>query len=193
MTKITISQVTKALPKIKEGLAKYNYLICNVHKPGDSEFQQVYRDFFKFRGALAKKANSSKYFKYMQECMKKKNLKIEEVLKRLYGDCGVVTPSFASKLLSMVNPDMPVLDSVVRKNLRELENLDIKLAWHSKPEERIKRGIAAYEEIRKWYENHFKTGKAKEWIKLFDEEYRESKNKITDVKKIDLILWQIRD
>ena len=57
------------------------------------------------------------------------------------------------------------------------------------PKERIKRSIAAYEKLCEWYES----GAAKEWIKLFDEHYPDAKNKITGVKKIDLILWKMED
>jgi hypothetical protein len=84
----------------------------------------------------------------------------------------------------MINPDMPVLDSHVLKNLGINP-----VGQYGDPKERIKRSIAAYEEICEWYES----GAAKEWIKLFDAHYPEFKGRITGVKKIDLILWKMED
>jgi len=101
--------------------------------------------------------------------------------------CDDVEAVFASQLMSMINLGMPVLNSHV------LKNLDVKLDWHHDREERIERSIAAYEKICEWYDNHFESGEAEKWIKLFDKHHHEYKDKITDVKKIDLILWQIRD
>ena len=49
------------------------------------------------------------------------------------------------------------------------------------------------EEICKWYKEFMSSEDAKKWINLFDARYPEAKSKITDVKKIDLILWQMRD
>jgi hypothetical protein len=80
---------------------------------------------------------------------------------------------------------MPVWDKHV------LTNLDIKPSQKVLPEERIKDRVALYADICKWYNDFVKSAEAQAWIKLFDERYPEAK-KITKVKKIDLILWQIR-
>ena len=188
MPKITISQVMKALPKIESGLQKYlclrdRILTENVAKNDD--FQRDYNHFFRVR--QKSQEFYTEYYKFMEKHKNDKALTYEAVLKHLYRIEGKVEASFASKLLSMINPDLPVLDRQV------LENLDVKLSRPTDHKKRIECSLAAYEEICEWYKNHFKSGEAKEWIKLFDGHYPEAKNKITDVKKIDLILWQIRD
>lgn len=45
-------------------------------------------------------------------------------------------------------------------------------------------------EISKWYEEFLHIQEAKEILSLFNDKYPNAN--ITDVKKIDLILWQIR-
>ena len=190
MPKITILQVTGALSVtvIEQGLEQYISLrdrILQVNVLKDMQFQKDCNHFFRIR--QKSKVFYAEYYGFMEKHKNDKALTFESVLNHLYKKAGSVEASFASKLLSMINPDMPVLDTHV------LENLDIKIVRHSEPQERIKRSIVAYQEIREWYENHFESGEATKWIKLFDEHYPDFKDRITGVKKIDLILWQIRD
>jgi len=187
--RITISQVKDALPRIETGLKKYRCLRCRfleVNVSKDLQFQKECNGFFRIRQKPEKFYNE--YYKFLEKHKNDTALTFEKVLEHLYAKTGYVVPSFASKLLSMVNPDKSVLDS------RVLTILDIKpVRHHPDPRKRIERGIAVYKAICEWYEHHFKSGEAAKWIKLFDEHYPDAKGKITDVKKIDLILWQIRD
>jgi len=187
MTKISISRVKTALSatEIERGLKKYISLRDQIHEMNvskeEKKFQKPYKGFFRMR---RNEDFCKEYFGFMEKHKNDKGLTFEAVLERLHKKTGSVEASFASKLLSMINPDMPVLDSHVLKNLGINP-----VRQYGDPKERIKRSIAAYEEICEWYES----GAAKEWIKLFDAHYPEFKGRITDVKKIDLILWQMRD
>jgi hypothetical protein len=188
MTKITISQVKETLSTTAtgKGLIKYLSLRDRIHQVNvskDEQFQKDYNHFFRIR--QKSEVFYAEYYKFMEKHKGDNELTFETVLNHLHKKIESVEASFASKLLSMINPDMPVLDS------RVLENLGIKRVRHSDSNEWIKRNVAAYQAICEWYENHFKSGEATKWIKLFDEHYPEAKGKITGVKKIDLILWQI--
>ena len=193
---IKISQVKEALPRIKKNaLDKYISLkneIQQVNVSKDREFQKTYNGFFRIR--QKSEEFYAEYYKFMQQHKNDKELIFETVLHHLYKKAGSVEASFASKLLSLINPEMPVLDSKVIKNLKTYENIDIKpVKQNDPPEKRIANKVIAYEQICDWYENFSKSDEAAEWIELFDKHYPEVKDKITEVKKIDLILWKIGD
>jgi len=181
--KIEVEEVKAALPKIKVGLDKYKYLIQHIHLldvSQDEQFQKKYNGFFRLR--QKSKDFYAEYYQFMQN-HKNKNITFEVILKHFYDKFNSVEASFSSKLLSIINPDMPVWDEFVLKNL----NLK-KPSTYS--QERIQKTINLYSEICRWYNDFLKTDEAKQWIKLFDDQY--PNYKISDVKKIDLILWQIR-
>ena len=184
----------KAMKKGKEySLMKYiriKSMVSQVTDPKDKELRTACNGFFRIRQRSEKFYDE--YYKYMLRCKKDKELTFEKVLKHLYEKVEKVEASFASKLLSLINPDMPVYDSIVINNLKTYEKIDIKTAWHSDYKKRIKRRVAAYEQIRDWYDNLLKPARKKKWIELFDKSFPEFKDKISDVKKIDLILWKIR-
>ena len=198
MSKISISRVETALSitEIERGLKKYISLRDQIHEVNvskDRQFQKDYAVFFLLTQARKNEEFLAPYFQYMERHKNDDGLTFEAVLKHLYDNVGSVEPSFGSKLLSMINPKMPVWDSKV------VENLALKEPPHyrqknGKKYANIDELIEFYrEEICEWYNNHFNSGAAKEWIKLFDARYPETKSRITDVKKIDLTLWQMQD
>ena len=187
MSKITISQVKEALPKIEAGLQKYLCLRDQIHDVNVSKevkkFQKPYKGFFRMR---RNEDFCKVYFGFMEKHKNDKRLTFEAVLKHLHRNTERVEASFASKLLSMINPDMPVLDRHVLKVLGIPA-----VGTFGDAQKRIGRGIAAYKAICELYNHHFKSGEAKKWIELFDKHYPDAKSKITGVKKIDLILWKM--
>ena len=76
---------------------------------------------------------------------------------------------------------MPIWDSKVLKCLG-LEN-----AWDS--QRTVKNAIDIYNQIVEWYKEYLKTEEAKHNIKVFDIWFPQYTKKISDVKKIDYILW----
>jgi hypothetical protein len=187
MPKIEIARVKEALLKIEAGLQKYLCLRDRMYKVNvskDIQFQKDCNHFFRIR--QKSETFYAEYYGFMEKHKNDEELTFEALLNHLYKKAESVEASFASKLLSMINPDKPVLDS------RVLENLGIKRSRGSDSKERIKCSIAAYTAICEWYENHFQSGEATKWIKLFDEHHSEAQDTITDVKKIDLILWKIQ-
>jgi len=179
------TKVEKSLENIDIGFNKYVLIMDEFHKVDVSEdmnFQTKYNGFYRMR---QRKAEFYKeYFNYMQINKTNKELTYAEVLTHFYNKLGRIEASFCSKLLATINPYMPVWDSVV------IENLKLKKpAYYSK--NRLEETIDLYEKIKEWYYNFLKTNDSKEWIELFDSKYKG--NSLTDVKKVDLILWQIRE
>ena len=188
MRKITIAQIKEALTVtvMETKLRQYRYLLNNIHQVDVSineEFQKVYCDFFQLR--IEKKFHAG-YFGYMNKHKRNEKLSFEKVLRQIYDMTERVEASFASKLLSMVNPEMPVLDSHVLKKLC-IEPI----RYSADKEKRIQRSIVAYTAICMWYADNTESDEVKKWINLFNKHYPEDKDRITDVKKIDLILWRL--
>ncbi len=84
-------------------------------------------------------------------------------------------------MLATINPEMPIWDSKVL-NCLGLEN-----AWNSR--HTVENAINIYNQILEWYKEYLKTEEAKHNIKVFDTWFPEYSKKISDVKKIDYILW----
>lgn len=180
---MNITKAKEALPNIKIGLAKYQFLLSrflSVNVATDEEFQIKYVGFFRVR---RNRAFLAYYFELMEKSKKCTDLTFEKILKDIYEKFGRVEASFSSKLLSMVNPNMPVWDVYV------LANLNLKKPTQYSPT-KLQEIIYLYDKICDWYKDFMKTEAAQIYIKLFDEKY--PKAGITNTKKIDLILWQIR-
>ena len=91
--------------------------------------------------------------------------------------------SFSSKMLSVINPQYPVWDKYV------LINLGLK-APYTYDKNRMSKIICIYNDIVTWYERFLNTEEAQNLIEKFDRHYPNSG--ITNLKKIDLIIWQTR-
>jgi hypothetical protein len=84
-----------------------------------------------------------------------------------------------------LNPNKPIWDTHILNN-----------TGHSAPpyaaKNKIKLAKEAYVSIEGWYEKFINSDDGKLCIQVFDELVPEQ-NKITNLKKIDFILWQMRD
>jgi len=78
---------------------------------------------------------------------------------------------------------MPVWDQYV------LENIGIKVPQQYR--KTISVCIGIYNEIVKWYKNFMNTQDAQEMLFAFNKKFPEYKH-FSDIKKIDLMLWQKR-
>lgn len=179
-----LANVEIALEKIEVGLRKYIDIMDMLHKVDvskDMGFQRRYNGFYKLR--QRKPEFYKGYYEFM-ESNKKKDICFNETLRILYNEFGRIEISFSSKLVATINPRSPVWDEFV------LKNLNLKKPNYGSPETRINKAIEIYSKIQQWYSKFLITTEAKQWIELFDSRYPNTN--ITDVKKIDLILWQMR-
>ena len=188
---IDIKNVKNALnqrgEKLVAGLGKYRCLMEMFHKTNVSEdrnFQRCYNGFFRMQRRSPE--FYTEYFRFMERHKSEADLTFDRVLKHLYAKTEKVEPSFSSKMLSMINQNKPVWDRFVLKNLK------LRFSYNGLPEKKISSAIAVYDEICTSFKDFVKSEQAKEWIKLFDKQFPEAEG-ISVVKKIDLILWQMRD
>jgi hypothetical protein len=166
------------------GLEKYSYLIDNLNKTNisvDTNYQKIFNTFYVVR---RDKTWRKTYYLFFESQKENPNLGFEEVLYYLYKKTGFVEPSFSSKLLSTINPNMPIWDLYVLKNL----NIVLK---QGKPRDRLELSVILYKKIQEYYVELLKTSWAEKAIILFNNLLPEYSS-ISMIKKLDFFIWQIR-
>lgn len=168
---------------LRIGLEKYVWIqqhlfVTNVAK--DKEFQRHYNGFYRVR---QRKMEFYNYYYTWMENMKNCKVTFEETLQYLSVNTGKYESSFSSKLVATINPEQPVWDTVV------LGNIGLKPPNPS-CNNRAEKIVGLYYELENWYKSFLNTPEADNMISLFNETYPDTA--ITNIKKIDLILWQKR-
>ena len=186
-----------ALNHLKKGeanLNKYHYLqasllICDVEK--DLNFQTVFRDFYKMNLARKSQEWYKMFFSTLQ--LEKHNSAISfcSVLEKVFEWAKKfektirVESSFCSKLVATINPNLPVWDQKV------LANLDLTSPSDQDSEKRLRHCIKVYSCLKTWSEKAIQEDCFEEWKKRFDGSFPQFQC-FTDMKKLDLFLWQLR-
>lgn len=149
----------------------------------DTKFQTTFNAFYKVRRNLGWR---EKYYKLFEDVRTSGDLSFESILKRLYNDTHRVEASFASKMLATLNPDMPIWDSVVLAKL-ELARPQ----WSKCAETRLQNAVKRYGEIVDKFKSISDENK-QYMIGEFDRAFEQFRD-FSDTKKIDFIIWQMRD
>lgn len=175
------------------GLEKYCEIIEEIKNDdfnANEEFQEKFNGYFRIRVKKNSKEWRKKYYDLM---LNQKNNKFEfkKLLEELYEVNQAVSVSFVSKLMAAINPDLPIWDSFVLKNLG-LDKQWNKYSFKNK-DIRIEKAAEIYEQIKTIYSDFLKSEEGKKCIKKFDELFPDYKEKISDVKKIDFWLWSKRN
>jgi hypothetical protein len=182
-----IIQDTLGKTEMCKGLWKYLCIMGTLHHTNvakDKYFQRLYNDFYVVRSR--EKEWYTAYFTFMQNHKDNVSLTFEETLCHLYNKTGRVEASFSSKLLATVNPQMPIWDTYVLRNTR----IAAPKTAQKDRDKQLQESIDVYNLLIGWYNDHLKTKDGKFMVERFDKTYRD--NHLTDVKKVDFILWQIR-
>ncbi len=165
------------------GINKYQFIIGQLYKTDistDESFQRVFNGFYIVR---RNETWRKVYYEYFEQ-VKNEKPTFASILMYLYENTGNIEPSFASKMLATIIPEKPIWDQYV------IQNLNMKLVGSTK-RERLENAIVIYSDIEKWYAHFLQTDKAKECIEVFDCMLPKYKN-ISNIKKIDSIIWSIR-
>ena len=168
------------LDRVAVGITKYNKIMAQVYAidvSADSEFQKFYNGFYRMRQRTADFYQT--YYAFLEQNKGNPDLTFEEILTYLYEKTGAVHASFSSKLLATVNPNMPIWDKFV------LQNLGLRTPY-TYQKDRLQKTVQLYQQICDWYESE----QAKEKLREFNELFPNVD--ISDVKKIDFILWATR-
>ena len=168
------------LDRVQVGIDKYHRIMKRVHEVDvstDMEFQRFFNGFYRMRQRSADFYKC--YYCFLEANKCNPSLTYEEVITHLYQETGSIHASFSSKLLATVNPNMPIWDKFV------LQNLGLRTPYYYE-KDRLQKTIQLYQQICTWYQ----TEEATQKLQLFNELFPNVD--ISDVKKIDFILWATR-
>jgi hypothetical protein len=123
---LTVARIDRALPFVAAGLGKYLWL--QEHRDAtDLRVDFAYRRYFNHFYRVRRGHDWQDKFYGLLEAQKSRKVDFAQLLHALHQRTGRYEASFASKLLATINPDMPVIDSVV------LRNLDLRLPARARP------------------------------------------------------------
>jgi len=176
-----------AKPALKEGLKKYQYIMQAVQDTDvrtDAEFQKIFRDFYQMRRFYSDDF-ARQYFILMQQLKDAgPDMTFRMALERVKHIQGTYEMSFSSKLAHTINPLLPIWDNVVTKS-----HFGIR-APYAGAKDKEKACCRKYAEFEDAFYDYMATDEGMQIIHAFDEAFPDSG--ISDVKKIDFVLWQDR-
>lgn len=184
MLKLTEERVKDALTRVEIGLQKYENIQRNLHHVNVAEnlsFQRKFNHFYRIRRNAEWRFH---FYSIFEKYKSAQNLSLLFILEEMKTLTNRIEASFCSKLLASLNTDLPVLDSVVLKNL----NLNLPSNY---AENRIQKTINTYNDLISTIEEIKKSPDGKLLSKLFGEKFGEGR--VSKTKEIDLVLWQCRD
>jgi hypothetical protein len=179
---MTEADIDKALLKVEKGLRKYCWIQEQFHQNDvttNREFQKAYNGFYRVRRNADWRAV---YYSLMEEA-KTREIGFQKVLLELKRRTGRLEASFASKLVATLYPDRPVIDKFV------LEHFALSLPRHYETGRELK-AVRVYEILVKKYMEFMSKSIARAICVRFVAKYPWAD--ITDLKKVDLVLWQSR-
>jgi hypothetical protein len=177
-------KIIVAIEKAREGIGQYLDIMAMlqiIDVSTNRAFQKSFNHFYRIR--QRSEAWYAEYYSFMEKS-KSNAPHFEDVLDHLYLTLGRYEPSFSSKLAATLSPDEPIWDQHV------IQNLGQKPPAYSSSR-KIEQAKIIFQGIRKWYSEHLKSPEGRLMIDVFDEVV-DSHNQITDIKKIDFVLWQTR-
>lgn len=164
------------------GLDKYQEILSENNSI-TSTFRRKFIAYFRVR---RNKDWQDSYFGLFQDLSRKDDPSFLFILRELYKLTGQIEPSFSSKMLHILNPDMPIWDQHVLRNMR----VDSRLK--GSPENKINQAAKIYQILNRNY-NHFLDSKeGKKFISDFDRKLPNFRS-ISDIKKIDTVIWKLRN
>ena len=172
------------IEKIHSGIEKYQYLrkqLFATDVSADRDFQKAFNGFFRMGRRTQSYYND--YYCYLQQ-HKESGISFATALTYLYQRHGRLEMSFVSKMVAIADPSFPIWDSVVTKGHFGI------IAPYAYAENRLQKGIERYEQYCRCYNAYMQSEEAKVKIAEFNKLFPSIE--ITDVKKLDFMLWQER-
>jgi len=180
MIQLTESIIDGALSRVDTGLRRYCWIQENVHARDvtqDYEFQTKFNAFYKVRRG----SEWRRHFYTLLGSSKADGITFAHALHVLLKETSKFEAAFASKLVATLHPEKPVIDRHV------LRNFGLRLPSGNNREHRC---VACYERLRENYAALLKSAEGAMICKRFNSLFPGAN--ITDLKKLDLVLWQIR-
>ncbi len=182
MINLTKEQIDIALTKIEEGLNKYCWIqknLTNIDVSINKIFQNKFIYFYKIR---RNQVWLQHYFSLLER-VKFNEINFKNALEYMLQHTGRYEASFVSKLVATVDPELPVIDKFV------LKNVGLRLPYATAKNKKAKI-IEIYEKLEKIFPAFLNTENGLYLVKRFSEKFPYVS--ITQTKMVDLVLWQTR-
>lgn len=181
----TKKMIRDALPNVGKGLGQYlaiQKLVHRVNVATDKDFQRQFNGFYRVRRNA--EWRSCFYAMFERERKSKRARSFERLLREFHKSTGRIEGSFISKMLASLDDEQPVMDSIV------LKHCGLHMPVYGTDEKRL----------RKIVENHDALRASLIWIRdsevgrflVSEFERKYSDAEISEVKMVDLVLWQTR-
>jgi hypothetical protein len=181
---VTEPEITVAIEQARRGIRQYLEimdLFPIVDASVDSDFQKKFNAFYRIRQRSREWYET--YYSYLEN-NRNNNILFEDVLDYLHSTLDRYEPSFSSKLVATLNPNEPIWDKFV------LQNTGQRAPSYSDPN-KIDKAKEVFQNIRAWYAEYLQTDEGLRVIEIFNHLVDESE-RISDLKKVDFVLWQMR-
>jgi hypothetical protein len=180
-----LSNIDNILGKLSESkldaYALTQYRLHQVDVSKDEIYRKKYTGFYRLRLPVTKAYNT--YFTLM-ECYKSGNsISLIDILIKLKEATGRIETSFGSKLLATINPNVAPLDKVI------LSNLGLALP-NANAKNRLEGCVTTHNQLMSAMNDLVSNPKFSSLKMAFKQRY--PKYKFTDIKILDLLLWQFR-
>ena len=188
------NDVIEAVSKLSKTdyIEKYVNLMEEFQKskaPSSKSFRKDFIAYYRFRGVSDEWLDL--YFSLFSLCKKNNIFYFNYVLDSIHSFSYEghfdrrVHPVFASKMIATVYPNMPIYDSHV------ISVLNLKTVDADNDEYRIVQAKQNYNEIVRCYAMIYGLEIEKIGISAFDAVFPDYKDLVSNVKKIDFILWAV--
>ncbi|OPY80447.1 MAG: hypothetical protein A4E65_01479 [Syntrophorhabdus sp. PtaU1.Bin153] len=177
-------EIFTAIELARKGIGQYLAIMerfPSVDVSVDKTFQRQFNAFYRIRQRPERWY--SEYYSFM-ESGKDDHVRFEVVIDHIHGVLGRYEPSFSSKLAATLDPNEPVWDKYV------LHNTNQKAPYYTAAN-KLERAKTVFGNIRKWYVTTLQSAEGRVIIEIFNNVVREHE-RITDIKKIDFVLWKTR-
>lgn len=171
--------------RLDKGVQKYIYLRQRLYETNvslDLEFQKTFNGFFRMRQRSS--VFYSDFYNWL-ELHKNTGVSFSDTLTYFFDKHNRLEISFCSKLVALIDPNKPIWDSVVTTGHFGLK------APYTYCKNRLQVAVSKYNTYCNLYDAYMKTPPAQSMICEFDKMYPH--NTISDVKKLDFMLWGIRN
>jgi len=167
------------------GLDSYGEVMRLYHESENLERDDVFhRRFNWFYRVRRSKVKWQPHFFHIFEELRsgKRALDFRAVLATMRGKGGFIDASFVSKMFATVDPSLPIIDQNVLLNTGLGQ---IKGGGDVKFENAVKK----YEDLKTWVYTHLDSVEGRDEIRIFDEVFPSCAKSVSDVKKLDCLLW----
>jgi hypothetical protein len=183
---LTDTQINNTINRLERAVEKYlriqTFLQDNPNRllVDSQDFTKLFNGYYR----IGRKSSEwyQHYYRIFDECRSGDPI-FSDILKTMYRATGTYEASFCSKMVASLDPDKPVIDSIVLNHL----GMQLPKTYQDNRHQRI---CNIYDEIALIYDQYLSTDMGKYLIYNFRSKYPSAN--LTKVKMLDFVIWNNR-